>query len=179
MVTVGMTIEGTDIAKFIRNLPISEAVGSSRGGMGIAKNVLAQTKLNAPKDTGRLHDALAMKRLGKTAYQIYVGPIRPWGSRKSRMARKIYPLAQERGYSGHWVQTTMFPADSKIRKDLEARGVGRAFVRKFTPYMLPTLLKTMVKNKDILAKELTRELRKLKRRSKMPASRLNALNFAR
>ena len=178
VMTVGIFMEGTNLVKFYRNLPVSEAKSSSRGGYGIAKNVLTQLKtIYAPSDTNRLRDAIALKRLGKTGYQLYVGAIKPWGSRKNRMARKIYPLAQERGYRGHWVQTTMLPADSTLRKDLEARGVGRVFVRKFTPYMLPALLKNMVKNKEILAKETYRELRKLKRRSKLPAKRLNAMNF--
>jgi len=180
-ITIAVSVSGTNQAKFYRNLPLSAAKGADRGAKVMTENILTQMKMNAPKDRGKLSEALKMKSLGRqTGYQIYVGSIQPWGSRKSRKARKVYPIAQERGYRGHWVKTTMFPKDSKIRQDLEARDIGRAFVRKFTPFMLPTLIQNMVKNQKAMAKEMTREYSRLKRKSQYTSGkRLNPINFGR
>jgi len=169
-----MSITGVNIPAFVRGLPSAEAIGGLRGVKQSTNNITGLAIELAPS-SGRsdgLKGHITSRKVDRKTYQVYVSPIHAWpayspnSSNVSRMAARIYPRAQERGYRPHWVHTQMMPPEVRGKYE-KGMGPRRIFARKFTPYMLPAYLRTMIKNQKEMQKELNREMNKLKKRSKI------------
>ena len=192
--SIGIVIRGTrknkkQIHGFFKLLNIAKDDMIARSGIKIAEKIKGLAKSYAPKATGKLADAIQIVQHKKGdprgTWMVTVGNIKRWGSDKSEKARKVYPIAQERGYKPHNIHINMIPAEVRERFRLGnqgyvdaarlARGGKFIHVKKFTPYMMPALFHSAGEIKGILRTHLTKMFNKL--RGHKYAGNMNPLNL--
>jgi hypothetical protein len=141
--TTKIIVVGTKAgATFFRSLPNGMKRGANLSNKAIAKELEKSMKRFAPESTGRLKNKITAEKIKGTRadYQVVIKPIPRWGSRASALAKKVYPIAQERGFEPHWIHTAMMPAEVR-GKYQDDQGRDRFIkVRKSTPFALPAFL---------------------------------------
>lgn len=155
--SVGIALQGTrlsekTVAAFVRKLPIVAKIIGKLTIKEIAIQVQERAKGFAPVASGSLKAAIRSKKNGTNSYIVYVKRISPWGGKKSRVAAKVYPIAQERGYRPHKIHTSMIKKSIRGRYEPEGHsrvitvGKGSGKSKGFTPYLLPALREATAPN---------------------------------
>lgn len=145
--------------------------GSSRRLAGFI-TTLAKSKAPYSGRKGGIRDNIVNERVSNGRYRIYVKTPKRWGSEKSKDARFIYPLAQERGYKPHRIHTSMIPREIRWKylkgatKDGSGKNMGAEkgriiMVKGFRPYMLPAYIESLQLAPRVLNAIIRKELRSL------------------
>lgn len=142
-----------EAAKFFVGYAVGQSQVADDSGKDTAWRLANSAKIKAPYDTGDLSESIKFRRIKKGKYlatwQVYVGePVR-------NMPRgRIYPYVQERGYTPHWIHTSMI-AEGARRKYQRDQWANRfIFVSKFTPYLYPALMEMRGDPPKIIKKRL-------------------------
>lgn len=192
--TIGLYIEGTkrkegdkDPLGLVKRFPKEINKTLNLTSKRIAELALKKMIEFVPKDSGRLKNALSLKKEGDGSYVIYVKDI-DLGITGKHTARgtkagRTYPLSQERGFKSHWIHTSMIAPD--IRSKFEPEGEARFIhVKKATPYALPAYLSISRPNKNSsktvrgrFNKDVRRAIKSLVKRATRKKGIINVGNF--
>jgi hypothetical protein len=167
---IGITMQGSrETATFIKNLDKELMAANWRSTKTIAFSMAERARQYAPSSgrAGGIRDNITAKKITNSNWVIMVKTPKEWGSDKSRVAKKIYPMAQERGYKPHWIHINMIPEE--VREKYRAGTMPDTnwlFVKNYTPYMVPALLDETNKDERIIRKEIRKAIDRARKRAK-------------
>lgn len=167
---IGVTLQGSrETAVFIKNLDKELMAANWRSTKTIAISMAERARQYAPSSgrPGGIRDNITAKKVTNSNWVVMVKTPKEWGSDKSRIAKYIYPMAQERGFKPHWIHINMIPAEVRDKyRSGTMPGTNWLWVSGYTPFLVPAMLDESNKDEKIIKKEIRKAIDRAKRRSK-------------